>query len=64
MNSADIRKIFYKPFINGVLIVFKMLWTTNEFKFAVIGIPVSTITFRIVGRIFSYEDNIEIEVTE
>ena len=54
MNSADIRKMFYEPFINGVLIAFKMLWATNEFKSAVIGIPVSIITFRIVGRIFSY----------
>jgi hypothetical protein len=55
MNSTDIRKMFYEPLINGFLIVFKVLWSTNEFKSAVvIGIPVSIITFRIVGRIFSY----------
>lgn len=54
MNSTDIRKMFYEPLINGFLIVFKVLWATNEFKSAIIGIPVSIITFRIVGKVFRY----------
>ncbi|MCE5221785.1 MAG: hypothetical protein LLF98_11145 [Clostridium sp.] len=54
MNSIDIGKMFYEPLINGFLMVFKVFWATNEFKSAVIGIPLSIITFRIVGRIFSY----------
>jgi hypothetical protein len=54
MNSTDFSKMFYEPLINGFLIAFKILWATNEFKSAVIGVPVSIITFRIVGEIFSY----------
>ncbi|MBU3190747.1 hypothetical protein K9O30_15010 [Clostridium bowmanii] len=54
MNSTDISKMFYEPLLNGMLMAFKILWATNEFKSAVIGVPVSIITYRIVGRIFSY----------
>ena len=54
MNSTDISKMFYEPLMNGFLIVFKVLWATSEFKSAVIGVPVSIITFRIVGKIFRY----------
>ncbi|HEY8892908.1 MAG TPA: hypothetical protein VIM70_22005 [Clostridium sp.] len=54
MNNTDISKMFYEPLINGFLLAFKILWATNEFKSAVIGVPVSIITFRIVGRIFIY----------
>lgn len=54
MNNIDISKVFYQSLIKGLLMAFKILWATNEFKSAVIGIPVSIITFRIVGRIFSY----------
>lgn len=54
MNSTDFGKILYESLVNGFLMIFKILWSTNEFKSAVIGIPVSIITFRIVGRIFRY----------
>lgn len=54
MNSTDISSLFYQSLMNGFLNVFKILWSTNEFKSALIGVPVSIITFRIVGRIFSY----------
>ena len=53
MNSTDFSKILYESLVNGFLMAFKVLWATNEFKSAVIGVPVSIITFRIVG-IFSY----------
>lgn len=35
--------------LNGFIEVLKMFWTIDEFKSAIIGIPVSIITFRIVG---------------
>jgi hypothetical protein len=54
MNSTDISKIVYESLINGFVMVFKILWSTNEFKSAIIGIPVSIITFSIVGKIFRY----------
>lgn len=54
MNSADFSTILYQSLVNGFLMAFKVLWSTNEFKYAVIGVPVSIITFRIVGKIFSY----------
>lgn len=54
MNSTNFSKILYESLINGFVMVFKVLWSTNEFKSVVIGISISIITFRIVGRIFSY----------
>lgn len=54
MNGVDISKIFYDSLINGLLMAFKVLWATNEFKSALIGVPISIITFRIVGKIFRY----------
>jgi len=34
--------------------IFKVLWSTNECRSAVIGVPVSIMTYRIVGKSFSY----------
>lgn len=41
MNSRNISKIVYESLINGFLMAFKVLWATNEFKSAVIGVAVS-----------------------
>lgn len=54
MDSTEIGKVFYEALLNGFFEVFKIFWATDEFKSAVIGVPVSVITFKIVGRIFSY----------
>lgn len=54
MDSIEIGKVFYESMLNGFIEVFKIFWAIDEFKSAVIGIPVSVITFKIVGRIFSY----------
>ncbi len=54
MDGTEIGKMIYEYMLNGFIIAFKMFWGIDEFKSAVIGIPVSIITFRIVGKIFSY----------
>lgn len=54
MNNIDFSKILYESLVNGFAMVFKILWATNEFKSAIIGIPVSIITFKIVGSIFKW----------
>jgi hypothetical protein len=54
MDGTEIGKVFNESILNGFIIVFKMFWATDEVKSAVIGIPVSIITFRIVGAIFRY----------
>jgi len=54
MNGAEIGKVFNESFLNGLIMAFKMFWAIDEVKSAVIGIPVSIITFVIVGKIFSY----------
>jgi hypothetical protein len=54
MDTKEVSKVIYESIMNGFIEVFKVLWSTNEFKSAVIGIPVATITFKIVGRIFRY----------
>lgn len=40
--------------LNESIEVFKIFWAIDEFKSPVIGVPVSIITFRIVGEIFRY----------
>lgn len=60
MNSTDYSKILHESLINGFEMVFKALWATNEFKVAVIGVPVSIITFNIVGSIFKWGRSNEI----
>lgn len=54
MDGTEIGKVFYESMLNGFIEVFKIFWAIDEFKSAIIGIPVSIITFRIVGKIFSY----------
>lgn len=54
MDGTEIGKVFNESILNGFIIAFKMFWAIDEVKSAVIGIPVSIITFRIVGVIFSY----------
>ncbi|GKU29303.1 hypothetical protein [Clostridium folliculivorans] len=60
MDNKEIYKMFYKAMINGFIEVFKVLWTVDEFKSAVIGVPISFITFRIVGTIFKWGRSNEI----
>jgi len=52
MDTTEISKIFYNAIIDGYVEVFKVLWKTDEFKSAIIGLPISVITFKIVGAIF------------
>ncbi|OOM09437.1 hypothetical protein [Clostridium saccharobutylicum] len=54
MGGTEIGKIIYQSVLNEFIEVFKMFWAIDEFKSAVIGVPVSIITFRIVGEIFRY----------
>lgn len=54
MDSIEVSKIIYQSLINGFVEVFKVFWSTDEFKSAIIGIPVACITFRIVGAIFRW----------
>ncbi len=54
MDGTEIGKIIYQSLLNESIEVFKIFWAIDEFKSAVIGVPVSIITFRIVGKIFSY----------
>lgn len=54
MDSVEVSKILYQSLINGFIEVFKVFWTMDEFKSAIIGIPVAIITFRIVGSIFRW----------
>lgn len=58
MYGTEIGKMIYESmlngFLNGLYMAFKILWQYDEVKSAVIGIPVSIITFRIVGVIFRY----------
>ncbi len=54
MDSIEISEILYQSLINGFIEVFKVFWRIDEFKSAIIGIPVAFITFRIVGSIFRW----------
>ena len=54
MDSVEVNKILYQSLINGFIEVFRVFWTIDEFKSAIIGIPVAFITFRIVGVIFKW----------
>ncbi|MBU3159517.1 hypothetical protein KPL37_07075 [Clostridium frigoris] len=54
MKGISMGRMIYDSLINGFLLIFKILWSTTEFKSAVIGVPVSIITFRIVGEVFRY----------
>lgn len=54
MDGTEIGKIIYQSLLNESIEVFKIFWAIDEFKSAVIGVPVSIITFRIVGAIFRY----------
>lgn len=54
MNGIDLGKMLQEALINGFIEVFKVLWTIDEFKSAIIGTPVAFITFRIVGSIFRW----------
>jgi hypothetical protein len=58
--NIDYYELIIHPFLDGVIQGFKILWTVDEFKSAIIGIPVSIITFRIVGRIFRWGRNNDI----
>lgn len=52
MDSVEVSKILYQSLIKGFIEVFKVFWEIDEFKSAIIGIPVVFVTFRIVGSIF------------
>lgn len=54
MDGKESGKMIYESMINGFFMAFKILWQYDEVKSAVIGVPVSIITFRIVGEIFRY----------
>lgn len=54
MDSIEFGRTFYKSILNGFIEVFKIFWSIDEFKSAIIGIPVAFITFRIVGAIFKW----------
>lgn len=54
MEGKEIGKVIYQSILNESIDVFKVLWTIDVFKSAIIGIPISVITFRIVGAIFSW----------
>lgn len=54
MDGTEIGKVINESILNGFIIALKMFWAIDEVKSAVIGIPASIITFKIVGRIFSY----------
>ncbi len=60
MDTTDISKSLYNAMIWGYIEAIKILWTTDEFKSAIIGIPVSIITFKIVGAIFWWGRNNDI----
>ena len=54
MNNGELSKTMYNSIIHEFVQVFKMFWAIDEFKSAIIGIPVSVITFWIVGIIFRH----------
>lgn len=54
MDGTEIGKIIYQAILNESIEVFKIFWAIDEVKSAVIGVPVSIITFRIVGKIFRF----------
>lgn len=54
MDSTIFNEIIYKSLTYGFAEVFKLIWNIDEFKSLIIGIPVSIITFKIVGVIFGF----------
>ncbi|WZL73384.1 hypothetical protein QBE52_01220 [Clostridiaceae bacterium 35-E11] len=57
MEPELFKNIFYTSLVQGFREAFQMMWGIDEFKSAVIGIPVSIITFKVVGSIFRWGRN-------
>jgi hypothetical protein len=54
MDGVEISRVISKSLFEGFIQVFQIMWTIDEFKSAIIGIPISVITFKIVGSIFRW----------
>ncbi|RKD34168.1 hypothetical protein [Thermohalobacter berrensis] len=54
MDNVLTNELFYKSLLKVFVEIFKMAWQLDVFKSAIIGIPVSIVTYRIVGFVFSW----------